>query len=237
MRERVSGEEKKKDKARMLRRYGWGVPTAESVERSAKNAVTMVVQDTFTPFTGPDHEMRTFRMHRLPWPAEVLDEIGEADVELRVTLSYFVEPSASRRGWRQRYAYASHGLRFEMRRPLESPSDFLNRVNRQAKDEEGGSRSSSDQDQWILGTQHRHRGSLHQDVWLGHGTELAATGCNIAVHAVGGWWKNNKRKDRVDLPVRYALLVSLRTEAQGVDLYEPIAVELGVPTEAIAMEA
>ncbi|MCQ3806867.1 MAG: S8 family peptidase [Acidimicrobiaceae bacterium] len=236
MHARVSAAEKKENKARMLRRYGWGVPTTEAVERSAKNAVTMVVQDTFTPFTGPDHQMRTFRLHQLPWPGKVLEEIGEADVELRVTLSYFIEPSASRRGWRQRYAYPSHGLRFELQRPLELPSDFLQRINRRARDEEGGSRSNSDQDQWVLGTQQRHRGSLHQDIWLGHGTELAATGCNLAVHAVGGWWKNSKREDRVDLPVRYSLLVSLKTAATGVDLYEPIAVELGVPTEAVAIE-
>ena len=236
MLDRVSGARRKEDKARMLRRYGWGVPTAEAVERSAKNAVTMVVQDTFVPFTGPDHKMRTFRLHQLPWPSEVLEEIGEDDVELRVTLSYFVEPSASRRGWRQRYAYASHGLRFELQRPLEEPSEFLKRINRQAQNEEGGSSSSSGQDQWVLGTKQRHRGSLHQDIWLGHGTELAATGCNLAVHAVGGWWKNNRRKDRVDLPIRYGLLVSLRTPATGVDLYEPIAAEIGVPAEAVPIE-
>ena len=233
---RVSREEKKVSKARMLRRYGWGVPTAEAVEHSAKNAVTMVVQDTFQPFTGPKHEMSVFRLHDLPWPTEVLEEIGDADVELRVTLSYFIEPSASRRGWRRRYVYASHGLRFELRRPLESPSDFVSRINRHAADEEGGSRSSSDADQWLLGTQQRHRGSLHQDIWSGYGAELAATGGTLAVHAVGGWWKNNNRKDRVDLPVRYGLLVSLRTAAQGVDLYEPIAVELGIPTEVAVIE-
>jgi len=54
----------------------------------------------------------------------------------------------------------------------------------------------------------------------------------IALHPVGGSWKNNKRADRADLPLRYSLLVSLRTPEQGVDLDTPIAVQLAVPVEA-----
>jgi hypothetical protein len=46
---------------------------------------------------------------------------------------------------------------------------------------------------------------------------------------VGGWWKRNQRKDRLDLPVRYALLVSLKTHEQGIDLYTPIATQLRIP--------
>jgi hypothetical protein len=62
----------------------------------------------------------------------------------------------------------------------------------------------------------------------GSGQELAA--CNsIAVYHVGGWWKRNQRKDRLDLPVRYALLVSLKTNEQGIDLYTPISTQLRIP--------
>jgi len=74
-------------------------------------------------------------------------------------------------------------------------------------------------------------GSLHQDTWTGAAADLAECGV-VAVHAVGGWWKYNARRDRMDLPVRYALLVSLTTEEQGIDLYTPIATEIGVPIEA-----
>ncbi|MBX9641403.1 MAG: hypothetical protein K2X97_17220 [Mycobacteriaceae bacterium] len=52
---------------------------------------------------------------------------------------------------------------------------------------------------------------------------------------VGGWWKNNRRRDRVDKAVRYALVVSLRTTASGVDLYTPVANLLNIPT-AIPIE-
>lgn len=71
-------------------------------------------------------------------------------------------------------------------------------------------------------------GSLHQDQWTGTGAELAHCN-NVAVYPVGGWWKYNRRKDRRDLPVRYALLLSLYTEEQGVDLYTPIATQLHIP--------
>lgn len=237
MRSHVMAETEKKKRELLVRRYGWGVPTQDGVENSSANAVTMVVQDTFVPFTGPDHRMREFRLHQLPWPSEVLQQIGEHDVELRVTLSYFIEPLASRRGWRRRYAYASHGLRFDLQRPNESTAGFVTRVNRAAKsEEEGGGPSAIGDAKWLVGPKQRDRGSLHQDIWTGYGAELATTGGGLAVNAVGGWWKNNNRKDRVDLPVRYALLVSLRTAAQGVDLYEPIAVELGIPTAAVAID-
>ena len=83
----------------------------------------MVAQGKFQPFTGTDYKMRNFRFHQLPWPSDVLRSLGAADVELRVTLSYFVEPSAARRGWRRRYAYASHGLRFELRAPNETTTE------------------------------------------------------------------------------------------------------------------
>ena len=220
------------DKLMLLRRYGWGVPAEQDVLTSARNAVTLVTQDEFVPFQGPDFGMRIFRLHRLPWPDEVLQELGAADVSLRVTLSYFIEPTASRRGWRRRYAYPSHGLRFELKAPAEPLDDFVRRVNREAQAEEEGvlGRASGRPERWLIGPYQRNLGSLHQDIWTGTGADLAASGV-LAVHAVGGWWKNSRRKDRADMPVRYALLVSLRTADQSVDLYTPVAIELRVPIE------
>jgi hypothetical protein len=59
----------------------------------------------------------------------------------------------------------------------------------------------------------------------------------LAVHPVGGWWKNKKRKDRVDSGVRYSLIVSLRTTEEDVDLYTPIAAQLDVPVGVDISEA
>lgn len=236
MRSEIRVESGLKKRRRLLTRFGWGIPDERQLLSSSGNAVTMVVQDEFVPFTGDTYRMRNFRLHQLPWPREALLDLGAADVELRVTLSYFIEPSAGRRGWRNRYAYASHGLRFDLQRPNETTSEFTRRVNREAAVNEDGGASGSSAANWTVGPEQRDKGSLHQDIWSGDGPELAATGGVLAVHAVGGWWKNNNRKDRIGLPIRYALLVSLRTRAEDVDLYTPIATSLAVPIEAAPVE-
>ncbi|WP_137802556.1 S8 family peptidase [Kocuria sp. 2SI] len=228
--QKIDQDHSKTARQTLLRQFGWGVPSEESVLNSRRDAVTLIAQDSFVPFGGDKYAMRHFRLHPLPWPTDVLQSLGAADVRLRVTLSYFIEPSASRRGWRNKYAYASHGLRFDLQGRSENQAEFVQRVNREAQNEEGGSRPS-ESDRWFLGERGRHLGSLHQDEWTGTGAELAHCN-NVAVYPVGGWWKNNGRKDRRDLPVRYALLLSLQTKEQGVDLYTPIATQLQIPVMA-----
>ena len=83
--------------------------------------------------------------------------------------------------------------------------------------------------QWLVGANQRNLGSLHQDIWRTTGVELAGSG-KLAVYPVGGWWKNNAAKARVERAVRYALVVSLKTASEDVDLYTPIANTLHVPT-------
>jgi hypothetical protein len=229
MAQEISSEQSKRGRLQLLRRYGWGVPTEDAVLNSSRQAVTLVSQDYFTPFEGDDYRMRRFRLHTLPWPSEILEQLGVADVRLRLTLSYFVEPSASRRGWRQRYTYASHALRFDLQGALETQQQFIARINRDAQaDEDGSSGAGTTTDRWLVGPNQRSLGSLHQDEWRGSGAELAR--CNsVAVYPVGGWWKNNGRQDRQNLPVRYALLLSLQTSEQDIDLYTPIANQLRVP--------
>ena len=227
--QRLDEKNRKGDRQLLLREFGWGVPVEEAVLNSGPGAVTLVTQDSFVPLTGEGYSMRYFRLHSLPWPDDVLESLGASEVRLRITLSYFVEPSASRRGWRSKYAYASHGLRFDLQGPLETQDQFVRRVNKQARKEESGSQSKNkESDRWFLGEKGRSVGSLHQDQWTGTGAELAHCN-NVAVYPVGGWWKYNRRKDCRDLPVRYALLLSLYTEEQGVDLYTPIATQLHIP--------
>jgi len=232
MRAEFDGAGTKTERLSLLRRYGWGVPTEDAVLSSTRQAVTMVTQDDFVPFQGEKHVARHFRLHRLPWPVEMLRELGAADVTLKITLSYFIEPTASRRGWRSRYRYPSHGLRFDLKASTETLQDFLASLNRQAGSEEDEeSASSSDSGRWLVGPNQRNVGSLHQDVWEGSGADLAEAGF-VAVYPVGGWWKYAKREDRMDSAVRYSLLVSLKTEEQGIDLYTPIATQLELPIPA-----
>jgi hypothetical protein len=39
-----------------------------------------------------------------------------------------------------------------------------------------------------------------------------------------------------EIGARYALVISIETEAQGVDIWTPVAQEIGVPIEEIAIE-
>ena len=216
---------------RLVRRYGFGVPTLERVMHSASRAVTLIAQATIRPFesVGSDTRLREMHIHELPWPDEQLRTLGDTPVRLRVTLSYFIEPNPSSRGWAGRYVYPSHGLRFDIRRPLETTADFRRRLNRLAEDEEGGHATLvGHEPDWFLGSQQRNAGSLHADLWTGTAADLANCGV-LGVYPVGGWWKQNNRRDRVDIPVRYALLVSISAPAVGIDLYTPIAVKIGLP--------
>lgn len=211
----------------LLRRFGFGVPDLDRARRSASNALTLIVQDAMRPFEkGKPCEMKVYD---LPWPADELLDLGATPVRMRVTLSYFIEPNPARRGWRNRHQYASHGLRFEVMRPTESGPDFRKRVNKlQLAEGEKKPVSTGDTDQWLLGPVLRHRGSLHSDVWEGTAADLARRG-SIGVYPVSGWWKDQPNRDRSRIGARYALLVSIETPSVDVDIYTPVAQQVGIP--------
>ncbi|MFJ8747365.1 S8 family peptidase [Embleya sp. NPDC127516] len=230
---------KKNDlRVQLLSRYGWGVPTEDRIRASARSAVTLVVQDTLIPFeqrAGNRVGLAELNLHELPWPLDQLRDMADATVELRVTLSYMVEPNPGRRGMRGAHTYASHGLRFAIKAPLQSVDDF-ERCVAEVAETEGDAKTSAkafeNDDHWLLGPQNRNRGSLHSDVWRGSAVQLAECGV-LAVYPVSGWWKTHNRQDRIGRGVTYALLVSLSTDV-GTDLYTPIATQLGIPITALA---
>ena len=211
----------------VVRRYGWGVPAADRALRSADDAVTLIAQQTIRPYL--DGNMREMHLHDLPWPTDVLQELGDEPVEMRVALSYFIEPNPARRGWVRRFRYASHGLRFDVRRPTESNDAFRKRLNKLALEEDEKRPSSADDTgEWFLGPNERVRGSLHVDHWHGTAADLSARGC-IAVYPVTGWWKEQPKRDRSELGVRYSLVVSIETPEVDADIWTPIAIQAAVP--------
>ncbi|MFF8500756.1 S8 family peptidase [Streptomyces anulatus] len=216
----------------VIRRYGWGMPTADRIRSSASNAVTMIIQNTLVPYKvkGGQVRLAELKLHELPWPLEQLRDLAETTVDLRVTLAYMIEPNPGRRGMLGRYSYASHGLRFAIKGPTESSDSFQRRLAEQAEHESdglGNPKAFESNTKWLVGPRARNLGSLHADIWRGSATELADCG-TLAVYPVGGWWKANRRSNRIGLPVSYALLVSLRTPEVSTDLYTPIATQLGV---------
>ncbi len=215
----------KQDYANLVRHCGFGMPDLDRALWSVSNSLTMVVEEQLNPFrreAGKDPKLRDMNLHQLPWPLAELEALGETEVEMRVTLSYFIEPNPSVRGFRSRYRYESYGLRFDVKRQYESEQDFRTRINAAARDEEAGTRSSSGDQGWLIGKQNRHKGSLHSDIWRGSAADLASRGI-LAIYPALGWWKTRPRLERYDKPARYALIVSIRAPEVDVDLYNAVA--------------
>jgi hypothetical protein len=225
----VKDEHRKSDIESLIRHCGFGLPSRERALRSATDSLSLIAQQEIQPFeavravSGRIERVRNRDIHlySLPWPTEQLEDLGEAQVEMRVVLSYFIEPNPSERGWALRYRYESHGLRFAVKKPLESESAFRSRVSDYAKAEEEGALGTGADDGWIVGSRLRHRGSLHADIWRGTAAELSARGA-IAVFPTLGWWRERPSQEKYDAPARYALLVSIETDAEGIDLYTPV---------------
>lgn len=230
-----------------LRRFGYGVPQQDFLLNSFANRPCAVIQDELKPFalssTGNGNVIfGDLNHYELPWPKEALEEIYDKQVKLRVTLSYFIEPSPSERPPKTKYNYTSHGLKFRLKRPNETENEFLDRVGREIDedfqdDDEFADFlgiSIDDQDKWLLGPQSRDRGSVMSDVWTGTGSELASQNM-IAIVPHGGWWKfrtkfPNDDKPRHSQNVRYSLVLSLITE-ENIDLYTPITIQNTVEIE------
>jgi len=221
----------KRDYRQLVQRCGFGVPDLERALWTVANSLTLVVQARLQPFQkvrGKRPATRDMHLHRLPWPHDALEALGDTDVEMRVTLSYFIEPNPSQRG-NSRYRYQSHGLRFDVKRPTETSSAFRARIN--AAVEQDGSNTGTSDPHWLLGTDNRHRGSLHSDIWRGTAAELASR-AQVAVYPTMGWWRTRDRLGCANRTARYALAVSIRAPDSDADLYTEVANEIAVSIEA-----
>lgn len=219
MENNFSGRTRRRRVESLLRCYGWGVPELNRALYSLRNQTTLVVQDIIQPFRieKGDAKSNEMHLHRLPWPAEILSTLGGTEVRMRVTLSYFIEPNPGQRGVSRRHRYASHGLRFEVKTATESEREFLARINRAEQEKKTRVSGGSDTQQWLIGPQERARGSIHSDVWAGSGADLASKDA-IGIYPTLGWWRDPKRQDRCELQVRYALVVSIESDATEVEI-------------------
>jgi hypothetical protein len=175
-------------------------------------------------------------LYELPWPKEVLQDLPpEIEVRMRVTLSYFIEPGPGEIGWKDRYRYASHALRFDVKSPSEETEEFVRRINVASRtEEEGHPGTQSASDHWVIGSKGRDRGSIHSDIWKGSAAELAASGV-IVVYPIIGWWRERPHLGKFDSRARYSLIVSISTPSEEVDIYTPVANIVGI-TLPIAVE-
>lgn len=252
MRERIAGAKKRKSAHLALaRQFGFGVPSLERALQSASSDLALLAQATIQPFILPmkrgqrgklvkagDPKFNEVHIYRLPWPVARLQDLGEKQVELKVTLSYFIEPSPGQMQPITPARYRSHGLRFALQRRTENERRFLARVNElSAASDEAAVPNDADldvdiepeaDDGWMFGTNSRAQkapGSLHCDVWQGTGADLA-TRQHIAVYPVSGWWKYRVQQKRYDSKARYALVLMLRCLDEDVDLYAEIEADI-----------
>ena len=211
----------------LLHACGYGIPQLDRAIECAGNSVNLIIQDEMTPYEcvvnngRKKYCMKDMHLHHLPWPSDLLRELGDTKARLRVTLSYYIEPSPGMRGWKDRYRYASHGLRFDVNNPGETVDDFARRVNVNMRGEDEGM-SVSGSKGWFLGQNNRRIGSIFSDFKDGTALDFSDIE-NVAVFPVIGWWRERHSENRFDSKARYSLVVSIETPSADVDLYSAIA--------------
>lgn len=225
----------KAERLLMLRRFGYGVPSLDRALRSASNSLALVAQQEIQPFQHGKGGTKLNQAHffALPWPTDTLLALGEHEVRLRVSLSYFIEPNPSADAPLSPARYRSAGLRFDLRRRNEPQERFEARVNAMAliDDDEELPGSFADQGR-LLGERSISAGSLHVEEWRCNAADLADRNA-IGVFPVGGWWKTSKDRARNNGSMRYALVVTIDAGDVEQDLWVETAIAAGIEIEQV----
>jgi hypothetical protein len=200
---------------------GYGVPDERVASECAQGLATVVVEDAMpnavveevlkkkapkrpTTKTTESKVRRKVKLYRLPIPDSLLTD-SDADVELRVTLSYFAEPNKF-----GRTVFHGLNLKWDMQGPQESEDEFLQRINilKRPKGTDGKPvrNSGTTSFPWDLGIQLRSRGTVQSDRW--RGKMSAAVGDKlIAIVPVLGWWDQRRMLKTEEM--RFSLVVSV----------------------------
>lgn len=145
------------------------------------------------------------KLFRMPAPETVLLAEPQAQVELRVTLSYFAEPSTFR-------TRVEHGLdlKWDMQGPQETDPEFLERINDLLRERDATGKKVKKTRKpsfpWTIGINRRSRGTVQSDRWAGEASILAGAKL-IAVYPVLGWWDRRDDMQLKELP--FSLIVSI----------------------------
>ncbi len=221
------------DYRNLMRICGYGVPNLSKAIWSASNRVNLIIEDEIQPFQKKDNGSMTSKemhIHDIPWPDDVLLDLGEKNVRMRVTLSYFIEPGPGEIGWKDKYRYPSCGLIFDVNNPTEDHDNFLKRINKAMRDDKNDSGEvKNDSSRWVVGSTNRNVGSIHSDIWEGPASELSQSN-KIAIYPKTGWWKLRTNLKKYNSKVRYSLVVSIEAPETETDLYTVIKnkIETGI---------
>ncbi|CCT58403.1 S8 family peptidase [Acetobacter pasteurianus] len=227
MLQRLPARPTRGDYGHLLQRYGFGMPDRMRALTSLDNAMTMIIQDELQVYrrgSGNNIALGEMKWHRLPWPVDVLEELGADEVRLRVTLSYFVEPNPTRSTRQQSNRYASAKLRFVLKGIDDDDEEAIARVNTLMREEDYEAEDLDEDDRFEIGPANARRGSLHHDVWKGPASDLLHKG-GIGVLPVKGWWGDRKRGERWLRKMPYSLVMSIETVEVEADakIYQEVA--------------
>ena len=219
-----------KDRYGLVRRFGYGVPDYERATASARDSLALFAQTEIQPFRAAGgRKFGDCHYYDLPIPRRMLEELYNEEVELKITLSYFIEPNPGLAANIEPQRYQSHGLRFDLRRKNESADTFRQRVNASEREDwRIGPKAPEDDGRWVLGPMSVSAGSVHCDVWSGPAIELLDRD-TLCVKPVVGWCRERASRDICDKIRRYALIVTLKAKNQDIDIYTPISTLIGVP--------
>jgi hypothetical protein len=199
--------------------------------------LTLIAQNIITPYNieGSKVNYNEYHFFELPWPVDILqNEIGEKDVTIKITLSYYIEPNPGSRQYAANFRYHSHELDFKLIKPLETVTEFKRRVSASsvgADEEEDKPNLKSEE--WTLREKIRSKGSIKKDFIKTSGAELSMRN-KIAVYPKNGWYKTRKKLEKYNSTVRYSLIVSIETEATNIDIYTPVETLIRVPIPILA---
>lgn len=245
MREKLRKNKNKNQRVALARHFGYGVPLLSRALASAQNDLALIAETNIQPFTrdlsekgrevGGAH-FKEVHYYNLPWPKAELERLENRVVQLKITLSYFIEPSPGEMAQVNPARYQSFGLRFDLKKKSETEAAFRHRINKLDSMEEKPPQPESD-NRWIFGPKSISAGSVHCDVWIGPAIELASRD-KIAISPVSGWWKYRPHLGKYNTQTRYSLVVSISSAEEDVKLYTEIASIIALTVEAeISIEA
>lgn len=215
----------------LIKKCGYGVPSLYKAINTVENRINLIIEDKIRPFEK--RSMNVMHLHEIPWPEEVLRELGSIQVTMKITLSYFIEPYPGETGWKNKYRYASAGLRFDVKSSVESKDEFIRRINVASRNPNEKESFNSESDRWTIGKKTRNSlGSIHKDIWVGNAVDLSD--CKyIAVYPVIGWWREIPTLKKYNNDLKYSLIVSIETDEEEVDLYTPIKNQINIHNQNI----
>lgn len=206
---------------------GYGTPDETRALFSSERCATYVFENELTPFKV-DHGRNTYNhlhFYDMPWPKDLLTQMGTENVKMKITLSYYVEPSPGFAGRTDKNRYPSAKLSFDIKTATETQAQFLKRISKA----EGEPTSRNDTNRWMIGKRKRERGTVQSDWIECTATEMADVG-QIVVYPGKGWWKDRKLEN-VANAIPYTLIVSIET--QETEIYTAveaaIANAIGIP--------